>query len=117
MIKPFSTFYSIVVVVAFIVLAILATIEYSGQEDQEAGVKGNAVYQVAKTAVNKIEKLWEKTPTSTPEISTEDEKATTTNKFWNRLGGFINFTKTDAGWQLTLQNSERIIFQKVIILK
>lgn len=114
--KPFSTFYTIIVVVAFIVLAILATVEYSGQEDDSAGVKGNAVYQVVKTTIGKVENLWSKTPTSTLEVVAENE-ATTTNKFWNRLQGFISLNKTDAGWQLTLQNSDRVIFQKVIILK
>ncbi|HZJ41031.1 MAG TPA: hypothetical protein VFD16_02070 [Candidatus Saccharimonadales bacterium] len=116
MIKPFSTLYSIILVVAFLVLATLAAVEYSGQEDEAAGVKGNAVYQVVKSSVEKVESLWAKIPTSTPEMTAET-KATTTNKFWNRLGNFISFNKTDAGWQLTLQNSDRIIFQKVIILK
>lgn len=114
--KPFSTFYTIVVVVAFIVLAILASVEYSGQEDDAAGVKGNAVYQVVKSTTRKVESLWSKTPTSTPEIVAETE-ATTTNKFWSRLKGFVSLDKTDAGWQLTLQNSDRVIFQKVIVLK
>jgi hypothetical protein len=71
---------------------------------------------VVKTTIGKVENLWSKTPTSTPEVVAETE-ATTTNKFWNRLKGFISLDKTDDGWQLTLQNSDRVIFQKVIILK
>jgi hypothetical protein len=116
MMKPFSTFYTIISVVAFLVLATLAAVEYSGQEDESAGVKGNAVYQVVKSSVEKGKKLWSKTPTSTPNMDLDIE-ATSTNKFWSRLQGFISFDKTDAGWQLTLQNSDRVIFQKVIILK
>lgn len=116
MIKPFSTFYAIVSVVAFLVLATIAAVEYSGQEDTAAGVKGDAVYRVVKSSVEKAETLWANTPTTTPEISTTTV-AEPNNRFLSRLHDYVIWEKTDAGWQLTLQNSDHIIFQKVIILK
>lgn len=114
MIKPFSTFYTIISIVAFLVLAILAAVEYSGQEDAATGVKGDAVYQVVKSSVEKGKALWQRVPTSTSETSTTtaEEKE---NKFLKRLRDYVSLEKTDAGWQLTLQNSERVIFQKIIL--
>jgi len=109
--------YSILVIVSFLVLATLAAVEYSGQAENDSGVKGDAVSKTIRMVIKKVDNSWlfaNKQATSTNENSLESEKK---NKIFSRFQKYVRFDKTEAGWQLTLQNEDEIIFQKIILLK
>jgi hypothetical protein len=108
--------FTLISVVAFIILAAVATVEYSGNKEKANVVREGELYQDVSTVLKKTEKLLtnpaslniEKTVASEQGLVSSEEK----NKFLDKVKEYIQIEKTTEGWQITLQNNEEIIFQK-----
>lgn len=108
--------YALISVVAFLVLAVVAAVQFSGSQEKTNALKEGALYKTAGVIIQKVELLLtapaainigENLNSQGTLISPEEK-----NKFLDKIKEYIQMEKTTDGWQLTLRNNEEIIFQK-----
>jgi hypothetical protein len=102
-------------IVAFLVLAVVASVEYSGNKEKADAVKEGGLYRATASAITAVDKFFT-TPeaTTSDNVSTDSDSAAEKNNVWSRVKEYIQIQKTDSGWEFTLQNAEGIIFYKEI---
>jgi hypothetical protein len=110
--------FVLISIVAFLVLAVVATVEYSGNAEKAAAVKEGGLYRTAVSLIDTVDSLFI-TPTAIrPEETVSNlSNPEDGNNVLNKVKEYIQIQKTDTGWELTLQNKNEIIFQKTIGIK
>lgn len=97
-------------IIAFLILAVVAAVEFSGDELGSERVRQGFVYQAGALALKSGENFFS---ALTGPWRLASQKEETENKTGARgLAAYIKLEKQNSAWQLTLQNSRGIIWQK-----
>lgn len=108
--------YVLVSVVAFVVLAVVASVEFSGNQEKANNIKEGGLYKTVGVVIKKAETFLASpaavnvgaTLNSDQELISKEKRT----EFLDKLKEYIQIEKNEDGYQITLQNSDGIIFQK-----
>lgn len=109
---------TLLLVVAFLVLAVIATVEYSGNAEKSAAVREGGLYRAGISLLQMAEKIF----MSSTIINSEEAVSSLVvgaegNDPFSKIKEYIKIERTNVGWELTLQNTRGIIFQKTLFLR
>ncbi len=100
----------LVTIVAFLVLAVIAAVDYSGNEDGSNRAREGFIYQSGALALRTGEKIF--AGLASPRLKKEEVSVIEEEYVEKGLSRFVKLEKQDRAWSLILQNSRGVIWQK-----
>ncbi len=102
--------YVVLSVVAFLVLTVVATVEYSGDTNKSNDLKDQALYKAVSAVMQTTENVLSvPTAFNAGKIAADSQEDGGVSK---QIHKYIEINKTESGVEIILQNTERVIFQK-----
>ena len=97
----------LLMVVAFLTLAAIAAVEYSGNQAGSEQVRQGALYRLGGACVVASERFFGFLMIDTKQQSTDEEATERVVRGWP--GKYLSFEQEGGDWQLVLKNSEGVI--------
>lgn len=97
-------------IVAFLVLSVIAAVEYSGSEEGSNRAREGFIYQSGALALRTGEKIF--AGLASPRLKKEEAVVIEEEYVEKGLSRYIKLEKQEKSWLLTLQNSRGLIWQK-----
>jgi hypothetical protein len=112
MIKWRRLAYITIVVVTFLVLSVVAAVEYSGNEDSSNKIKQDALYRRVQGIIESSQEFFANWPVKKRDEANKQEDSLVDN--WKeRIKDYIEISRSKEGLMIIMRNSQGEFFRKI----